>query len=246
MDFIKRHATILITLVFFLLLPIFKVDNIFLSLLVFIFIFPFTKRKFIAKILFVVDVLYFILLAAMVLLSLIAPGIFEDALYVGLVVTIWSWAYSFILSGMIDDDMDDSKKAKIFYYILLIGTPFISSAVCGLIGDSLRVILSWVVGLATLSSLVALFGLLRVGSSGGGSSGGSKTPSLSLIESVARSAAQNNYCELIRVQKDGGSIVVVLGNARDSYGWSNVAKNVMNDMASSLKGYDIHNIKIMY
>ena len=246
MDFIKRHANMLITLVFFLVLPFFNVDNIFLSLLVFIFLFPFTKRKFIAKALFFLDVIYFILLAGLVLLSLIAPGIFEDALYVGLVVTVWSWAYSFIFSGIIDGDMDDSKKARIFYYVLLIGTPFVCSAVCGLIDGSVRVILNWVVGLATLSSLIALFGLFRVGSEGSGSSGGLKTASLSLIENVARNAAAKNYCEVIRVQKDGGNILVVLGNARDSYGWSNVAKNVMNDMAKSLQGYDIHNIKIAY
>ncbi len=244
MDFIKRHASILFTLVFFIALPMFHLDNIFLSLLVFLFLYPFTKRRFIAKALFFISVLYFMLLSGIVLLSLLAGGILADPLYVGLVLTVWSWLSFFTLSGIIDDD-EPSSKGRMFYFIVLVATPFACSAISGMLDEGLRTILYWVVGLSTLSSLIALFqlfGLIK-GDEGGS---GRKTASIFVVENAARSAARSCHCDVSRVYKDGGCIVVVLENARDSYGWSNVAKNVMEEMSQKLSGYDVGNIKIVY
>ena len=211
MDFFKKNWEVWLTIGFFVLLSVLNIENLYLSLLVFIFVFPFTRRGFIAKALFFLDFLYLALLAIMILLSLIVPdSLFEDTLYIGLVVTVWSWICSFFISDALDGDVSD--KGKIVYFALLIATPFVCSAVSAFVGGGFRTILSWVVGLTTAASLFAIFNLPRM--LGVESAGGSKTPSLSRVESAARGAARACHCQVVSVRKNGGRIVVVLANAR--------------------------------
>ena len=249
MDFFKKNWGFWLTLAFFVGLSILNIENLYLSLLVFIFLFPFTKRGFIAKALFFLDFLYFVLLAIMILLSLIMPDspLFEDTLYIGLVVTVWSWVGLVALSGALDDDV--SEKGKIAYFALLIATPFVCSAVSTFIGGGLRTILCWIVGLTTLASLVSVFNIPRSLGIDSGSSGGSRggrTASFHLVESAARSAASRCYCQVQRVEKSGSGYVIVLANARDSYGWSDCSSDFMEYMYEALDGYDVGQIKVVY
>ena len=245
MDFFKRNWGLWLTLAIFVGLTVLNIENLWLSLLVFIFVFPFTKRGFIAKALFFLDFIYLILLVLLVLLSLLMPDapFFQDALYIGLVVTIWSWLCSFLLAEIMDDN--DADKTRIIYLVGLIAAPIASSILCSVLGGTFRTILCWVVGLVLLSTLVAIFNVSRTAGDASSSSG-RKTPSLFLVERAARSAARECHCEVVSVQKNGGKIVVILANARDSYGWSDVSNHFMQSMAQGLEGFDLHDIQIAY
>ena len=249
MDFFKKNWGFWLTILVFVGISVLNIENLYLSLLVFIFVFPFTRRGFIAKALFFLDFLYLILLAIMILLSLLMPDspLFEDTLYIGLVVTVWSWIALGALSGALDDDVSD--KGKIAYFVLLIATPFVCSAVSTFVSGGLRTILCWIVGLTTLASLVSIFNIPRAlgidGGSSRGSSGG-RSASLSLVESAARSAASRCYCQVQRVEKSGSGYVIVLANARDSYGWSDCSSDFMEYMYEALDGYDVGQIKVVY
>ena len=246
MDFFKKNWGFWVTLAFFALLTVLNIENLWLSLLVFIFLFPFTRRGFIAKALFFLDFLYLVLVELMILLSLLVPDspLFEDTLYIGLVITVWSWIGLNALSGALDDDV--SEKGKIVYFALLIATPFVSSAISMFVGGVLRTILCWIVGLTSLASLISIFNLPRALGLDSGSSGGSKTASFSRVEDAAKSAARACHCDVVRVEKNGGGYVIVLSGARDSYGWSNVSNEFMERMCDALKGYDVGQIKIVY
>lgn len=246
MDFFKKNWGFWVTLALFALLTVLNIENLYLSLLVFIFLFPFTRRGFIAKALFFLDFLYLILLELMILLSLLVPDspLFEDTFYIGLVITVWNWIGLSALSGALDDDVSD--KGKIVYFVLLIATPFVSSAVSTFVGGGLRTILCWVVGLTSLASLVSIFNMPRALGLDSGSSDGRKTASFSRVESAARSAARACRCDVVRVEKNGGGYVIVLSGARDSYGWSDVSNDFMEHMYDALDGYDVGQIKIVY
>lgn len=245
MDFFKKNWGFWLTLAFFALLTVLNVENLYLSFLVFIFLFPFTRRGFIPKALFFLDFVYLIILELMILLSLIVPdSLFEDTLYIGLVITVWGWIGLGALSGAIDDDV--SEKGKIVYFALLIATPFVSSAISTFVSGGLRTILCWVVGLTSLASLVSIFQIPRALGMDSGSSGGSKTASFSRVENAAKSAARACRCNVVRVEKSGGGYVIVLSNARDSYGWSDVSNDFMERMYDALDGYDVGQIKIVY
>ena len=246
MDFFKKNWAFWLTLAFFVGLSILNIDNLYLTLLVFIFLFPFTKRRFIAKTLFFLDFLYLILLALMILLSLLVPDapLFEDTLYIGLVITIWSWVGLSALTKALDDDI--SEKGKIVYFVLLMATPFVSSVISTFVGGVLRTILSWIVGLTTAASLVSIFNLSRELGLMGNSSSGSKTASFSRVESAAKGAARACHCEVVRVEKNARGYVITLSNARDSYGWSDVSNRFMECMARDLQGYEVGEIKIVY
>lgn len=246
MDFFKKNWGFWLTLAFFVLLSVLNIENLYLSLLVFIFLFPFTKRGFIAKALFFLDFLYLILLAIMILLSLLVPEspLFEDTLYIGLVITVWSWICSFAISGALDDDVSD--KGKIVYFAFLIATPFVCSAVSAFVGGALRTIFCWIVGLTTAASLFAIFNLPRMLGEDSGSSGGSKTASYARVESAAKSAARACRCHVARVEKTSWGYVISLSGARDSYGWSDVSNEFMERMYDELGGYDVGEIQIVY
>ena len=245
MDFFKKNWGFWVTLAFFALLSVLNIENLWLSLLVFIFLFPFTRRGFIAKALFFVDFVYLVLLEFMILLSLIVPdSLFEDTLYIGLVITVWGWIGLGALSGALDDDV--SEKGKIIYFALMIATPFVSSAISTFVSGGLRTILCWIVGLTSLASLVSIFNLPRALGLDSGSSGGSKMASYSRVESAAKSAARACRCDVVRVEKNGGGYVIVLSGARDSYGWSDVSNEFMEHMYEALDGYDVGEIRIAY
>lgn len=250
MDFFKKNWGFWLTIIFFVGLSVLNIENLYLSLLVFIFLFPFTNRGFIAKALFFLDFLYFILLALMILLSLIVPDapLFEDTLYIGLVITVWSWVGLAALTSAIDDDVTD--KGKIVYFVLLIATPFVCSAVSTFVGGALRTILCWVVGLTTLSSVISIFNLPRaVGLDSGSSnskSSGVKTAHFYQVEAAAESAASRCNCRVKRVEKSGRGYVIQLDNARDSYGWSDSSRDFMEYMYEELDGYDVGEIRVIY
>lgn len=247
MAFFKRHWEIWLTLAFFAVLPFLNLDNFWLALLVILFLFPFTRRGFIAKVLLFIDVAYYVLLAGLIVLSLLVPNdapLFNNTLYVGLVLTAWSWVYRFLFSGVVEAvDDDDERKAKIVYFVLLIATPFVCSAVASFASGVFETILKWIVGLTSASSVVMLFSVFR---GEGMQSNESKTPSLSLVQNAAIHAALSCYCEVARVQTDRGKIIIFLEGARSSYGNSNVAQNFMNQLAKNLSGYDLSDIQIRY
>ena len=245
MDFFKKNWGFWVTLAFFALLSVLNIENLWLSLLVFIFLFPFTRRGFIAKALFFLDFVYLVLLEFMILLSLIVPdSLFEDTLYIGLVITVWGWIGLGALSGALDDDV--SEKGKIIYFALMIATPFVSSAISTFVSGGLRTVLCWIVGLTSLASLVSIFNLPRALGLDSGSSSGSKMASYSRVESAAKSAARACRCDVVRVEKNGGGYVIVLSGARDSYGWSDVSNEFMERMYEALDGYDVGEIRIVY